>query len=84
MRELSRSMATSTTMATFEKGCFVRGYHVYGRVWDAVIGEHLTCRREPTNEKDRYAVTVLKDGNVIGHLPRKVSRVCLLFLRSPG
>ena len=57
---------------------------MYGRVWDAVIGEHLTCRREPTNESDRYAVTVLKDGNVIGHLPRKVSRVCSLFLRRGG
>ena len=57
---------------------------MYGRVWDAVISEHLTCRREPTNESDRCVVTVLKDGNVIGHLPRKVSRVCSLFLRSPG
>ena len=57
---------------------------MYGRARDTVIGEHLTCRREPTNESNRYAVTVLKDGNVIGHLPRKVSRVCSLFLRSPG
>ena len=84
MRELSRSMATSTTMATFEKDGYVCVYHVYGRVWDAVIGEHLTCRRKPTNESDRYAVAVLKDGNVIGHLPRKVSQVCSLFLRRGG
>ena len=37
-------------MATFEKDCCVRGYHVYQRVWDAAIGETLTCRREPTNK----------------------------------
>ena len=78
------SMATSTPMATFKKDCCVRGCHVYGRVWDAVIDEHLTCRRETTNESDRYAVAVLKDGNVKGHLPRKVSRICSLFLRRGG
>ena len=43
-------------MATFEKECCVRGYHVYQRVCDAAIGENLTRRREPTNESDRYAV----------------------------
>ena len=37
-------------MATFEKDCCVRGYHVYQQVWDAAIVETLTCRREPTNE----------------------------------
>ena len=57
---------------------------MYRRVWDAVIGEHLICRRESTNESDRYAVAVVKDGNVIGHLPRKVSQVCSLFLRREG
>ena len=69
---------------TFEKDCCVRGYHIYQRVWDAAIGENLICRREPTNERDRYAVAVTKDGTVIGHLPRKVSRVCSLFLRRGG
>ena len=34
--------------------------------------------------KDRYAVAVIKDGVIIGHLPRKVSRVCSLFLRRGG
>ena len=32
----------------------------------------------------RYAVAVKTDGPVIGHLPRKVSRVCSLFLRRGG
>ena len=30
---------------------------------------------------DRYAVSVVKDRTVVGHLPRKISRVCSLFLR---
>ena len=58
--------------------------YVYHRIWFATIGEVLSYEREPTNSKDRYAVTVKKDETVIGHLPRKVSRVCSLFLRRGG
>ena len=43
---------------------------------------NFTCRREPTNKSDRYAVAVMKDS--IGHLPRKVSCVCSLFLLRGG
>ena len=49
--------------------------------WDAIIGEELPCERETGNERDRYAVAIKKDGTIIGHLPRKISRPCSLFLR---
>ena len=48
------------------------------------IGEVLICRKEPTNSADRYAVAVLKEETIIGHLPRKMSKVCSLFLRRCG
>ena len=51
-------------------------YHVYLRVWSAAVGEVLSCEREPTNSRDRYAVAVKTDGVAIGHLPRKVSARC--------
>ena len=60
----------------------VRGYHVYQSVWDAAIGEILTCEREPSNSQDRYAVAVKKEGSsIVGQLPKNVSRACSLFLR---
>ena len=62
----------------------VRGYHVYQDVWDAAIGEILTCEREPSNSQVRYAVAVKKEGSIVGHLPKNVSRVCSLFLRRGG
>ena len=31
-----------------------------------------------------YAVAVLKDGTVVGHIPRKISQICLLFLARGG
>ena len=68
-------------MEACEISSCVRGYHVYRTIWDAAIGEDLMCEREPSNEHDRYAVAIKKDGVVIGHLPRKISRSCSLFLR---
>ena len=46
---------------------------------EAVVGESLVCEIDPENASDRYTVTVKKEGTTIGHLPRKVSRVCLLL-----
>ena len=58
----------------------VRGYHVYKDIWAVAIGEELVCVREPTNMADRYAVAILKQETVIGHLLRKISKVCSLLL----
>ena len=69
--------------AELERSCCVRGYHVYQAIWHAALGETLACMREPTNASDRYAVAVLRAGT-IGHLPKKVSKVCSIFLRRGG
>ena len=57
---------------------------MYKEVWEAAIGEVLVCHREPTNATDRYTVAVTKAATIIGHLPRKLSKVCSLFLRKGG
>lgn len=74
-------------MNTFETPCCVRGYHIYKDIWTAAVGEILFCVREPTNASDRYAVAVTRPGGlgvVIGHLPRKLSKICSLFIRRGG
>lgn len=67
-------------MGEYCRDSCIHGYHVYK---DA-LGEILECVREPSNHKDRYAVAVLKDGNIVGHLPKKISFVCSLFVRRGG
>ncbi len=62
----------------------VRGFHVYKDIWNASLGEYLQCIREFGNPQDIYAVAVLKSGVVVGHLPRKISSICSLFLRCGG
>ena len=78
-------MAEVTTHATFSVESMVRGYHVYKDVRAASVGEHLPCRRENYyNLADRFAVAVMKGGTVVGHIPRKISNVCSIFIRKGG
>ena len=48
---------------------------IYKDIWNSTVGEHLICERETLNSTDRYAVTVLKDDIIIGHLPRVMSQI---------
>ena len=57
---------------------------MYGQSWQAIVGEQLNCVRESSNVKDRYAVAVLKNGTVVGHLPRLYSVGCSLFIARGG
>ena len=82
---VSRSPSRSK-MASFSVEAMVRGYHVYQDIWTAVIGEEFPYKREAGNTFDPFAVAVTRgDTNiVIGHVPRRISTVCSLFLRKEG
>ena len=50
------------------------------------VGKSLPCIREPSNVRDPYAVAVTKPhlSTVVGHVPRKMSAICSIFLRKEG
>ena len=66
------------------KSC-IRGYHIYKAVWMPYIGETMPCSRELTNGHDPFAVKVSQlhgeEERIVGHLPRKISSICSIFLR---
>jgi len=62
----------------------VCGYHYYQDIWVPVIGEELECEQESGNLHDRYAVAVLKAEVIVGHVPRKISTLCFIFIRNGG
>ena len=70
-----------TAMEKFSKEITFAATTYIKKVWAATVGEALVCEREPKLSSDRYAVAVKNEGTIIEHLPRKLSRVCLLFLR---
>ena len=72
-----------------EVGCFtvqamVRGYHAYRDIWETSVGEELLSQREPDHIHSHFAVAILKDAYIVGHLPRKISSVSLIFMCRGG
>ena len=65
----------------FEIESFVRGYHSYMDVWEPRIGEVLALEREPHNAVDQLAVSVVKSGFVVGHVPFNLAPVFSHFLK---
>ncbi len=57
-----------TERASFSVEAMVRGYHTYKDIWTAVVGEELPCQREMANPRDPFAVAVLKDEAIVGHV----------------
>ena len=67
----------------------IHGYHEYKATWEnPVLGEILSCHREPGNAHDTHAVAVKKvisnDLKVVGHVPRRISTICSCFLNLGG
>ena len=53
----------------------------YGTVWKPRIGEILSCSRKGGNRDDPFAVGFQKSSTKVGHVPRRISCICSLFLR---
>ena len=67
-----------------EFNSIVRGHHIYKETWNPFVGEELQCKIEHGNVHDIYAVAVIREDIVVGHLPRNISTPCHLFLRKGG
>ena len=75
---------TTAAHGSMEVESVVRGHHVYKSVWTPVSGEELAVTPEVKNSHDRYVVAVLKNGEVVGHIPRELSRTFYFFLKHSG
>ena len=71
----------STSLDSVEFNLFIRGYHAYKHIWEPYVGETLLLKREPTNVVDRSAVAVLKETEIVGHVPYNISSALSMFLR---
>lgn len=62
----------------------IRGHHVYKTIWTPHLGEELVLATENGNLFDRHAVAVIKDGEVVGHMPHELARLSWFFLKRDG
>ena len=71
-------------MEKFTFDSAVRGYHVYKVFWKNTIGKKLQPDQELGNEADKFAVKVVKNNEIVGHLPREYSRTLWYFIARGG
>ena len=62
----------------------IRGHHVYKENRTPLINEELTIDVQEDNLFDRHVVVVLKNGEIVGHMPRTISRFSWFFVRRGG
>ena len=60
---------------------YIRGYHAYMESWTPVLNEELLLKREPTNDKDKNAIAVLNEEDMVGHVPFNLAPYISAFLR---
>lgn len=63
----------------------VRGYHAYYVDASVAIGEVRTCERDVDNVRDKYAIAVKnEDQLLVGHVPIELSKIFNRFLCDYG
>ena len=76
---MARTRLNSVISFTFNE--YISGYHVYRDVWSPQENEILDCSLESTNRHDPNAVAILKNGLIVGHVPRTLARYCSQALK---
>ena len=58
----------------------VHDHHVYKSVWSPVIGEQLILEKEPANPHHKFAMAVIKDSQIVSHIPKSYSEIMWYFI----
>ena len=69
----------------------IRGFHVYRNLWKPKLKQILQVEQELANVHDPFAISLgakipgkLTEFEVVGHIPREISRFCNYFLKYGG
>ncbi len=68
----------------FQFSSWITGYYNYRHRWTPYIDEVLNCEHEEDNNYDEYAIAVMKDGMIVGHVPKTISKQFYNLLKSGG
>ena len=62
----------------------IHGHHVNKNVQAPFVGEVLLVEQEDHNPENCFAVAILKSGEIVGHVPREISRIIWYFIEHDG
>ena len=73
----SRLPASASTIESYSFSSVVTGHHKEN--WTPYISEELPTDLEPDNLHHSHAVAVLKNGEIVGHVPRTVASIGMVL-----
>lgn len=69
----------------YDLDSFVRGYHAYMDIWTPKVGDENFClKSENENPHDKFAVAILLEEQIVGHVPKNLSKIFHQFMRIPN
>ena len=79
MGTLFRVYFVFTKIRTYGNYALFFGYQrptiiIYKEVWEPIHGQILQCERENSNTSDPFAVSIMNDCEIMGHVPRRIFR----------
>ena len=64
----TRSNMAERQASTLES--VIPGRHICKQIWQLLVREILTLKREEVNNHDKFVVSLLKHATVLGHVPQ--------------
>ena len=84
LSNISEAISISKCSGLFSFNSYIRGFHAYKENWDPILGRRYSGSTEEKNERDEYAVAVVYDDEVVGHIPLRLSKIMSMFLKLTG
>ena len=77
-------MAASSAYVGVSFGSIVRGFLVYKAIWTPVLNAEHSAQQEHGNTEDQYAVAIINNAGVVGHVPKELSQTFWFFIERGG
>ena len=69
----------------YDLDSFVRGYHAYMDIRKAKVGNENFClKSENENLHDKFAVAIVLEERIVGHVPKNLSKIFHQFMKIPS
>ena len=72
LKNISEEILITKCSGLFTFDSYIRGFHAYKQNWDPVVGRRYSC------------VAVINDDEVVGHIPLRLSKIMIMFLKLKG
>ena len=73
-----------TKQRQYDLNSFVRGLYAYMDIWTPKVGgENFCLNPENENQHDKFAVAIVLEERIVGHVPEKLSKIFHQFMKVP-